>query len=227
LAAPFTDSHSAEFATVCVSVNPWKEGAASMTPEKLREIYGDVSPLAAAKVISCFDSHCRNFIAHSTFLVLATSDGTNLDVSPKGDPAGFVKVETEKTLLLPDRPGNNRIDGLLNILAHPKVALIFMVPTVSETLRVNGTAEISDEPSLCDQFKVNGRSPKTVLRITVDKIFTHCGKAPMRAGFWKPETWPQDRPVPTLLEMLRDHAETDIGTTDDAFIQARYRETLY
>jgi PPOX class probable FMN-dependent enzyme len=204
------------------------KGIFLMTPEKLREIYGDVSPLAAAKVISTFDTHCRQFIAHSTFLVLATSDGTNLDVSPKGDPAGFVTVESDKTLLLPDRPGNNRIDGLLNILAHPKVALIFMIPTVGETLRVNGTAEISDEDSLCDQFEVNGRRPKTVLRVTADEIFTHCGKAPMRAGFWKPETWPQDRPVPTLLEMLRDHTERDVGTTtDDAFIEARYRETLY
>ena len=198
-----------------------------MTPEKLREIYGDVSPLAAAKVISRFDAHCRKFIAHSTFLVVATSDGSNLDVSPKGDPAGFVTVESDNTLLLPDRPGNNRIDGMLNILAYPHVALIFMIPTVSETLRVNGTAEICDEPSLLDQFQMNGRSPKTVLRITADEVFTHCGKAPMRAGLWKPESWPKDRPVATLLEMLRDHTDTDIGTTDDGFIQARYRETLY
>jgi len=198
-----------------------------MTPEKLREIYGDVSPIAAAKVISRFDTHCRDFIAHSTFLVLATSDGTNLDVSPKGDPAGFVTVETDKTLLLPDRPGNNRIDGLLNILAHPKVALIFMIPTVGETLRVNGVAEISDEQALRDQFQVKGRCPKTVLRITAEEIFTHCGKAPMRAGFWKPDTWPQNRPVPTLLEMPRDHTDTVIGKTDDALIEARYRETLY
>ena len=112
-----------------------------MTPDKLRRLYGEVSPRAAAKVIPAFDAHCKRFVEHATFLVLATSDGTNLDVSPKGDPAGFVEVESDTTLLIPDRPGNNRIDGLMNILAHPKVALILMIPDVSETLRVNGTAE--------------------------------------------------------------------------------------
>lgn len=131
-----------------------------MTPERLRELYGEVHQRAAAKVIASFDRHCRQFIEHATFLVLATSDGQNLDVSPKGDPAGFVTVESDTTLLLPDRPGNNRIDSLLNILAHPKVALLFLIPTVDETLRVNGTAEISDDPALCDQFKVNGGAPR-------------------------------------------------------------------
>ena len=103
-----------------------------MTPERLREIYGAPHTLAAAKVISKFDHHCRQFIDNSSFLVLATSDGQNLDVSPKGDPAGFVAVESDTTLLLPDRPGNNRIDSLLNILAHPKVALLFMIPSVTK-----------------------------------------------------------------------------------------------
>lgn len=203
------------------------EGTDIMTPQKLREIYGDPGPHAAAKVISRFDKHCRQFIEHSPFLVLATSNGTNLDISPKGDPAGFVTVESDKTLLIPDRPGNNRIDGLMNILAHPKVALIFMIPTVAETLRVNGTAEISDETSLRDKFQVNGRSPKTVLCITADKIFTHCGKAPMRAGLWNPETWPTERPVPSLYEMLRDHAEMDVASIDHSYVEMRYRKTLY
>lgn len=177
-----------------------------MTPEKLRKIYGAPSELAVAKVISHFDKHCRQFIEHSTFLVLATSDGSNLDVSPKGDPSGLVKIETDTTLLLPDRPGNNRIDGMMNILNHPKVALIFMIPTVAETLRVNGVAEILDDPEICDQFQIKGRSPKTVLRIRAEKIFLHCGKAPTQAGLWKPDTWPTSRPIDLLLEMVRDHA---------------------
>lgn len=198
-----------------------------MTPEKLREIYGDVSPHAAAKVISQFDKHCRQFIEHATFLVLATSDGTNLDVSPKGDPAGFVEVENDKTLLIPDRPGNNRIDGLLNILAHPKVALFFMIPAVTETLRVNGIAEISDDPSLCERFEINGKRPKTVLRIFADEIFTHCGKAPMRGGLWRPETWPKDRPIAPLYEMIRDHSEMEVASIDQSYAEKRYRETLY
>lgn len=198
-----------------------------MTPERLRELYGPVSPRAAVKDIKQFDVHCHAFIQNATFLMLATSDGTNLDVSPKGDPAGFVKVESPTTLLIPDRPGNNRIDGMLNILRCPNVALIFMIPSVDETLRVNGVAEISEDPALCDQFAVKGRSPKTVIRVTAEEIFTHCGKAPLRAGLWKPETWPSQRPVATLYEMVRDHGEVDVPSTDQADIEKLYRETLY
>jgi len=198
-----------------------------MTPERLREIYGDIHPRAAVKDITEFDQHCIDFIAHSTFLMLATTDGQHLDVSPKGDPAGFVTVESDTTLLLPDRPGNNRIDGLLNIVQNPQVALIFMIPNVSETLRVNGFAEITEDPEVCAQFAVNNRSPKTVTRITAQQIFTHCGKAPMRAGLWKPDTWPAQRPVANLYEMLKDHAEMDVPTTDQSAIEERYKLSLY
>ncbi len=198
-----------------------------MTPEKLRTLYGEVSPRAAVKVITRLDDHCRQFIENATFLLLATSDGSNLDVSPKGDPAGFVQVETDTTVLIPDRPGNNRIDGLLNILRHPKVALLLMIPAVDETLRINGTAEISDDADLCNRFSIKGRVPKTVLRVTADEIFTHCGKAPLRAGLWKPETWPAKRPVATLYEMIRDHAKMEVPSTDQSYIEQSYRDTLY
>ncbi len=198
-----------------------------MTPERLRALYGDTSPRAAVKVITRFDRHCRAFIESAPFLVLATSDGTTLDVSPKGDPAGFVEVETDQHLLLPDRPGNNRLDGLLNILAHPQVALIFMIPTVGETLRVNGSAEILDDPALCERFAVKGRTPKTVLRIAATEIFLHCGKAPLRSGLWHPDSWPSDRPVPPLYEMLRDHADPTIEPLDQNQTEQRYRDTLY
>lgn len=198
-----------------------------MTPERLRELYGEVSPHAAAKVIQRFDTHCRQFIQHSTFLIIATSDGTNLDISPKGDPAGFVKTEGEDTLLIPDRPGNNRIDGLMNILAHPNVAVIFMIPSVDETLRVHGRAEISEAAADCDQFQIRGRSPKTVIRIKADEIFLHCGKAPLRAGLWKPETWPEARPIASLYAMIKDHSELDVPSTDQSYAEQRYRDTLY
>ncbi len=198
-----------------------------MTPEKLRQLYGNPSPHAAAKVISSFDKHCRQFIEHSTFLVIATSDGENLDISPKGDPAGFVKVETDKTLLLPDRRGNNRIDGMMNILRHPKVALIFLVPTVGETLRINGVAEILDDPIFCDQFQMNNRSPKTVLRITAEEVYTHCGKALMRAGLWNPKTWPTSRPVPSLNEMVRDHTGKPVDSIEQTTVEEGYRKNLY
>ncbi|MFN0262576.1 pyridoxamine 5'-phosphate oxidase family protein [Tepidamorphus sp. 3E244] len=198
-----------------------------MTEERLRELYGEPTPRAAVKVIHSLDEHCRSLIANSTFLVLATSDGKDLDASPKGDPAGFVVVEDDTHLLLPDRPGNNRVDGMLNLLRHPKVALLFMIPTVTETLRVNGTATIHEDAELCERCALNGRSPKTVLRIEVEEVFLHCGKAPMRAGLWKPETWPTERPVPTLNEIIRDHGKIDVGATDQESVEAHYRNTLY
>jgi len=198
-----------------------------MTPEKLRTLYGETSPHAAAKVITRFDKHCRQFIEQSPFLILATSDGSTLDVSPKGDPAGFVTLADDQTLLIPDRPGNNRLDGLLNILANPQVALVFMIPAVTETLRVNGTAEISDDPALLAGFEMKGRLPKTVLRITAREIFTHCGKAPLRAGLWRPETWPAERPVAPLYEMVRDHSEMAVESTEQSYAEERYRQTLY
>ncbi|MEM8654611.1 MAG: pyridoxamine 5'-phosphate oxidase family protein [Pseudomonadota bacterium] len=198
-----------------------------MTPERLREIYGAPHALAAAKVISSFDHHCRQFIDHATFLVLATSDGRNFDVSPKGDAAGFVTVESDKTLLVPDRPGNNRIDSLMNILSHPKVALLFMIPSVTETLRVNGTAEISEDAALCDQFQVNGRRPKTVLRVTADEIYTHCGKAPLRSGLWRPETWPPERPVPTLFDIMKDHTALPVDDTSQSAVDEVYARSMY
>jgi len=198
-----------------------------MTEPRLRELYGNPSPRAAAKVIDALDKHCRAFIANSTFLVLATSDGEHLDVSPKGDPAGFVLVEDDHHLLLPDRPGNNRIDGMLNLLKNPKVALIFMIPTVAETLRVNGSATIHEDAALCDLCAINGRSPKTVLRISVEEVFSHCGKAPLRAGLWKPETWPENRPVATLNEIVRDHANIEVDSIAQSAVDELYRKTLY
>ena len=198
-----------------------------MTPDRLRQLYGETSPKAASKTITSFDGHCREYIENSSFVVLATSNGNNLDISPKGDPAGFVKVETDNHLLIPDRPGNNRLDGLMNILSHPNVALLFMIPSVAETLRVNGTAEILDDPGVCDRFKIKGRSPKTVLKVTAHEIFTHCGKAPIRAGLWNTDSWPSSRPVPTLFEMIRDHAALPMEAVDQGAVEDSYRRTLY
>ena len=198
-----------------------------MSEERLRAIYGDVSPRAAAKVIHRFDAHCREFIAASPFLVLASSDGETLDVSPKGDPAGFVVVEDDSHLLIPDRPGNNRLDGLLNILHHPQVALIFLIPGVDETLRVNGTAEISDDPAVLERCALKGRQPRTVLRVRAEEIYLHCGKAPLRAGLWAPQGWPDARPVATLNEIIRDHSGIGAADMSQEAVEERYRETLY
>ncbi|MEO1493492.1 MAG: pyridoxamine 5'-phosphate oxidase family protein [Pseudomonadota bacterium] len=198
------------------------------TETDLRALYGEISVRAAEKVIDHIDSHMRGFIAHSPFMLLATSDGTNLDVSPKGDPAGAVIVEEDgRHVLLADRPGNNRIDGLLNILGHPSVAMLFVIPGVRETLRVNGHAEIHAEPEILDQCLINGRRPITVTRIRVEEAYLHCAKALIRSKLWQPETWPKDRPVTTMGEMLRDHTGQDIAYETDEAMVARYAKQLY
>jgi hypothetical protein len=197
------------------------------TEARLREIYGAVSPRAAAKQIDRLDAHCRAFIAASPFALLATSNGTRLDVSPKGDRPGFVLVENDRHLLVPDWPGNNRIDGMRNILAHPHVGMIFLIPSVRETLRVNGTATIHDQPALLDRCAHGGRLPLTVIRVAAEEVFLHCAKAFLRSKLWQPESWPATRPVPPMGEMIRDHAGIDGPGETEAETIARYRKALY
>ena len=196
------------------------------TEARLREIYGQPTPRAAAKQIDHLDRHCRAFIAASRFLVIATSDGTRLDVSPKGDRAGFVVVEDDTHLLIPDWPGNSRIDGMRNLLAHPNVGLIFLIPGVRETLRVNGTATIHDDPETLQACAYQGRLPLTVLRVAVEEVFLHCAKALLRGKLWQPETWPAERPVPSMGEMLRDHAGIDGPVQSDVEMTERYLALL-
>lgn len=173
----------------------------------LRRLYKAPSPRTLAKEVGTLDEHCRAIIAASPFFILATSDGTRLDTSPKGDGPGSVQVESDETLLLPDWPGNNRLDGLRNILAHPQIAMIFLVPGMTETLRVNGAATIHDDDDLRARFEVRGKRPITVTRVTVETAFMHCPKAFIRADLWKPETWPDRAALPTMAEIIRDHAE--------------------
>jgi hypothetical protein len=198
-----------------------------MTAERLKELYGEAHPPAAAnKVIDHIDKHARQFIEACTFAVLATSNGNSIDASPKGDHAGFIAIEDEKHLVLPDRPGNNRLDGMLNILSHPKVGLLLFIPGVRESMRINGEAEIIDDPDICSSHALNGRTPKTVLRITVAEVMSHCGKAAMRAGLWTPETWPKVRPIANLSEIVRDHSGLNIEVLDEAGIEKEYLARL-
>jgi PPOX class probable FMN-dependent enzyme len=197
------------------------------TEARLREIYGPPSPRAAAKQIDHIDQHCRAFIAASPFLFLATSDGTRLDASPKGDQPGFVAVEDAKHLLIPDWPGNSRIDGMRNILAHPHVGMIFLIPTVRETLRINGVATIHDDPAFLEKCARNGRLPLTVIRVAVEEVFLHCAKSFLRSQLWQPESWPETRPVPPMGQMIRDHAGIDGPAESEAETIARYRKALY
>lgn len=196
------------------------------TLEELRSIYGDVSPRAAAKQIDHLDAHCRRFIALSPFLVVATTDGERLDASPKGDDPGFVVVEDDHHLLIPDWPGNRRIDGMRNLIRDPAIGLLFMIPNVQETLRVNGRAAIHAEPGLRERFARGGRLPLTVMRVRAEEVFLHCAKAFMRSRLWEPAQWPEREALPSMAVMLRDHARL-AETPDEGEMQRLLRDTLY
>jgi len=194
--------------------------------EQLRSLYGETSEIAAAKQISSLDEHCRHFISLSPFLVLSTSNGRSLDASPKGDDPGFVQVDENGALLIPDWPGNRRLDGLSNILAHPQVGLIFMIPGLRETLRVNGTASIHIEPELLARFERKGKLPISVLRVEPAEVFMHCAKAFMRARLWQPDSWPDKSALPRMVEIMRAHTQTQ-AYKDEAEMQERLNATLY
>ena len=176
-----------------------------MTPEKLRQIYGNPTKAAEEKVISHLDWHCQNFIKNSSLVILASSNGKNLDISPKGVSESCVKIENDKTLALPDRPGNNRIDGLLNIIRQPQVSLLFFVFSVNEKLRIQGKATIVDTEKICSKFALNGKVPKTVTIINVEKAFFHCGKALSKSKVWQPSSWPVKRPIDSLTTIINKH----------------------
>ena len=154
--------------------------------EALRAHYGTPSTIARDKVLAQLDEHCCRFITHSPFLILASvGPSGNMDASPRGDKAGFVQVRDAQTIMIPDRMGNKRLDSLQNIVTNPGVGLLFLVPGVNETLRVNGTAEISTDPSLLEQFKVRDRLPVSVIVVTVNEAFLHCAKALVRSTLWR------------------------------------------
>ena len=158
--------------------------------DMLRALYGEPGPIASAKVWDTIDPSAAAFIAASPLALLATADARgNVDVSPKGDAPGFVAVEDARTLLVPDRRGNKLVFGLRNVVENPHVGLIFLVPGTPETLRVNGRAELTRDPALCERLAARGAAALLVIRVTVEECFFHCPKAFLRAGLWKPETW--------------------------------------
>jgi len=193
----------------------------------LRALYGEKSARAVAKEITRLDHHCRAFIGASPFLVMSTSGAEGLDLTPRGDAAGFVVVEDDTHLLIPDRPGNNRLDSLSNLLGDPAIGLIFMIPGTRETLRVRGVAEIRDDADLCQQCAFNGKPALSVLRVSITRAYLHCAKSMLRSGLWQPQTWATQRPVPTMGEMLVDHAGADAPQETDEQMLARYTKSLY
>lgn len=198
-----------------------------MSPEELRSLYGPPSQRAVEKILPNLDSHCIQFIKNSSFLILGTTNEKAIDLSPKGDPKGFVKVIDKNILELPDRPGNNRIDGLLNISINPKVALLFFITNVTETLRIQGTAEIISDKIVLDNHKIKNRLPKTVTRITIDTVGFHCGKALIRSELWQPEKWPKDRPIESLYNIIEDQTGLKSLATDEKEVNKIYEKSLY
>ena len=194
----------------------------------LRERYGSVSRTAALKQLPKLDKHCRHFISRSPFLVMATSNASGrCDASPKGDAPGFVTVQDDTTLLIPDRLGNNRVDSLQNILANPHVGLIFFLPGYQETLRVNGKATISTDPALLDATAHAGKPPKSVIVVTVEEAYMHCGKALIRSRLWDPARHIDKGSFPTLAKIVSDQiSEVDEAEAAD-LIDDHYENQLY
>ena len=199
----------------------------------LRALYPPTHTLAALKSLGILDPHAREFIRRSPFLTIGTQnrDG-RADVSPRGDPAGFVQVLDDRTLAIPDRPGNNRLDTLSNILANPNVGLLFLVPGFDDTLRINGTAALSTDPRLLQGMAINDRVPVLAIVVTVSEVFLHCAKAFRRSRLWDPEARQDRKAMPTLLKMILD--QTTGAPNDpaemrriDEGLEADYNASMY
>jgi len=194
----------------------------------LERIYGHPKGAAVAKEIDYLHPHYQRMIAASPFVVLATNGPDGVDTSPRGDPPGFVTVEDEKTLLLPDRPGNNRIDSLRNILFDPHVALLFLIPGIGETLRVNGRAAISIDSGLLERFAMNGKHPRSVIVISVDTVFFQCSRAIFRSKLWDPAQHIERSSLPSLGRMVADVSRSDFDAESyDKGLYERLKGSLY
>jgi PPOX class probable FMN-dependent enzyme len=195
--------------------------------DDLAKIYAQPLPRIAAKETDHITDVGRAFIAASPFLVLGTSNGTTIDCSPKGDAPGFVQLLNDRTLLIPDRPGNNRIDGMKNLLANPKVGIIFMIPGSNATYRVTGSAKISTEPELLKRFEVGGKPPRVVLVVAVEEAFNHCPKALVRAKLWDATERPSRPPSHGDFAAARDGKDAAYAKEYNDKYAERLKTELY
>lgn len=198
------------------------------TTEALEQLYGAVARPSILKEVDHIHPAYRPFIEAATFVILASAGEGGLDASPRGDQAGLVHIEDSNTLYLPDRRGNNRLDTLRNIVQDPRVALLFLVPGVGETLRVNGTAQISAQPELLSRFAVNGQLPRTVLRISVTSVYFQCSRAVIRAGLWDASRHVERSALPSPGQILKAVSAAEIdGEAYDKALPGRIADTLY
>ncbi len=195
---------------------------------QLEAIYGEPYGPAVVKEIDHVNADYRAFIEAAPFCAIATSGPGGLDCTPRGDPPGFVRVLDEKTLLIPDRRGNNRIDSLRNLIADPRIALLFLIPGCGETIRVNGRAAISTDPALCESFVFAGKTPRTVIVVTVDRVYFQCSKAIVRSKLWDPVTRIDRATLPTSGTILAHISKGAIGGPEhDRAAPERIKETIY
>ncbi len=171
--------------------------------EGLEEIYGAPVERSLTKEIDYISDHYRQFIEAAPFVVVGTVGPEGLDCSPRGDPAGFMRVTDKKTVMMPDRRGNNRLDSLRNLVRDPRISLLFLIPGVNETMRINGTARIVTDPALRESFAIRGQAPATVIVTTVDRIYYQCPKALVRSALWSPEAQVDRASLPTTGQMQR------------------------
>lgn len=197
------------------------------TIEELRTLYPQPSERAKDKELRQLDKHATHFIKLSPFLVLSTgSRSGQMDASPRGGEPGFVKVQSPTEILLPDYHGNNRLDSLHNILESQSVGLLFLIPGVNETLRVNGSAKLSADPSLLSLFTTERRAPTLVVSITIEQVYLHCAKALMRSQLWDPTVQIERSSFPTLGQILKDQLGATEEPESQEAMEARYKKVL-
>lgn len=196
--------------------------------EQLQEIYGEPRPTSIRKVVDSLTDDYQKYIEASPFAVLATAGATGLDCSPRGDSPGFAKVTDSRHLQIPDRQGNNRVDSLRNILEDSRVGLIFLIPGCSTTLRVNGTATICVEPEVLKAHQVAGKSPRSVLEITIQEVFFQCGRALIRSDLWNPQKQIVPEELPSVGQILDRLTNGELGGREyDRKWPSRAQQTLW
>lgn len=194
----------------------------------LRECYSPPLERSLRKSLPALDAHMRRFIGLSPFVCLGTAGADGSDVTPRGDAPGFVHVIDDRTVLIPDWPGNNRLDSLTNVIGNPHVGLLFFIPGVNETLRVNGIAEVTIEPTLLERWTVDGKHPRSALRVTVREAYLHCAKALIRSKLWAADYRIERTDLPTYAQMLKDQGVTGQSVEElQAAIDESYKTRLY
>ncbi len=198
------------------------------TVDQLEAVYGEIGLASTAKVADHVTPHYRVMIEKSPFVALATSGPEGLDCSPRGDRPGFVRIHDEKTLMMPDRRGNNRIDLLRNIVRDPRIGLLFLIPGSGSTLRVNGRGQISIDRDLLESFKTEGKAPRSVIVMTVDEIYFQCARAIVRSDLWNPDKRVDPRELPTPGQILADMSASKVGgEAYDREWPERARQTMW